>query len=123
MHSGIRYLRLSYYGAYSEGQEQRMGRVILVVAVAFWLTGLAYAESQDPYIWLEDAHGSKATAWVEAENAKSTGILEKDSRYAGLYQEALTIVQAKDRIPSPNVLAGAVYNFWQDAEHVRGIWR
>jgi len=100
-----------------------MERVILATAVVSFVTCLAYAQSEDPYIWLEDAHGSKAMAWVEAENAKSTGVLEKDPRYAGLYQEALVIFQAKDRIPSPNVLGGAVYNFWQDADHVRGIWR
>ncbi|MGH3427116.1 MAG: hypothetical protein ACRDQZ_06065 [Mycobacteriales bacterium] len=98
-------------------------RVLLFAVVASSSAGASFGESNDPYIWLEDAHGAKAMAWVEAENAKSTAVLEKDPRYAGLYQDALAIVQAKDRVPNPNVLAGAVYNFWQDADHVRGIWR
>lgn len=82
-----------------------------------------WAETPDPYLWLEEAHGNRAMAWVDSENVKTTGVLEKDPRYAGLYQDALTIEQAKDRIPAPKVIAGSVYNFWQDADHVRGIWR
>jgi prolyl oligopeptidase len=50
-------------------------------------------------------------------------VLEKDPRYAGLYRDALAIAEAKDRIPFPSMLNGAVYNFWQDSDHVRGIWR
>jgi len=100
-----------------------MQRFILVAAVATSSVGLAHAASDDPYIWLEDAHGARAMAWVEAENARTVGVLEKDPRYAGLYQDALALAQAKDRIPTPSILAGEVYNFWQDADHVRGIWR
>ena len=37
--------------------------------------------------------------------------------------EALAIAGAKDRIPSPSFLNGAIYNFWQDEAHLRGIWR
>ena len=33
------------------------------------------------------------------------------------------IVLATDRIPAPTLHRGYVYNFWQDAEHVKGIWR
>ena len=77
----------------------------------------------DPYLWLEDVSGARAMDWVKAENAKSLGVLEKDSRFAGLLADALTIVQAKDRIPAPEFLAGQVYNFWQDSDHVHGVWR
>ena len=77
----------------------------------------------DPYLWLEDVSGAKAMDWVKAENAKSLGVLEKDARFPGLLADALTIAQAKDRIPAPEFLAGQAYNFWQDSDHVRGIWR
>ena len=40
-----------------------------------------------------------------------------------LLSEALDIAQAKDRIPVGSFIGGQVYNFWQDADHVRGIWR
>lgn len=83
----------------------------------------AAAGADDPFLWLEDAHGAKAMEWVAHENAKTLGVLEKDPRYGSLYADALRIGQAKDRIPTPRLLAGAVYNFWQDANHVRGVWR
>jgi prolyl oligopeptidase len=62
-------------------------------------------------------------AWVRAENTKTLTILEKDSHYAGLHRDALVIAQAKNRIPQPYSLNGDIFNFWQDADHVRGLWR
>jgi prolyl oligopeptidase len=79
--------------------------------------------ASDPYVWLEEVNSPKAMDWVKKENDKTTAVLEKDPRYAGLYKDALTIAEAKDRIPFPSSLDGAIYNFWQDADHVRGIWR
>ncbi len=77
----------------------------------------------DPYIWLESFGSSEAMAWVEARNKLSTGRLEADRRYPQLYQEALTIASARDRIPQPSFTHGEIFNFWNDAEHLRGIWR
>jgi prolyl oligopeptidase len=77
----------------------------------------------DPYTWLEDVSSPRAMAWVEAHNAAATKALEADPRYATLYQDALAIAGAKDRIPQPSFLRGEIYNFWQDPEHLRGIWR
>jgi prolyl oligopeptidase len=78
---------------------------------------------EDPFLWLEQKDGAKALAWVKAQNARTLDVLEKSPNYAGLYASALQIVQSSDRIPYPNYLHGAVYNFWQDDTHVRGIWR
>jgi prolyl oligopeptidase len=77
----------------------------------------------DPYLWLEDVSSPRAMAWVEAHNAASTKVLEADPRYATLYGEALAIAGAKERIPVPEFLHGEIYNFWQDPDHLRGIWR
>jgi prolyl oligopeptidase len=79
--------------------------------------------SNDPYIWLEDAHGQRAMAWVEKENARSLAVLKGDRRYERFHQEALTIVNATDRIPGPELIGTTVYNFWQDPTNVRGLWR
>jgi len=62
-------------------------------------------------------------SWVESHNAVSTKRLEADSRYARNYAEALEIAGAKDRIPQPEFVHGEIYNFWQDPEHLRGLWR
>jgi prolyl oligopeptidase len=77
----------------------------------------------DPHLWLEDFTSPEALDWVRAHNAASAVILEADPRYAVLFQEALDIAGAKDRIPAPSFLNGEIYNFWQDEEHLRGLWR
>ncbi len=83
----------------------------------------APTKDTDPYLWLEEIHGSRAMAWVEAENARSLAILKSDPRYEAFHQEALRIVNATDRIPTPSVIGEALYNFWQDPANVRGLWR
>nr|WP_235889247.1 prolyl oligopeptidase family serine peptidase [Glacieibacterium frigidum] len=77
----------------------------------------------DPYIWLEEASSPRAMAWVKEHNAVTEQRLTADPRYKTLYEEALALGGAKDRIPQPSFLNGAIYNFWQDADHLRGIWR
>src|SRR3982751_4407910 len=77
----------------------------------------------DPYIWLEDVSGQRAMDWVNSHNAKTQAVLEADPRYQQYYKEALAIAQSTDRIPYGTLRGDHVYNFWQDADHVRGIWR
>ena len=99
----------------------------LIASTAFAQTAPASPKDPmtptDPYLWLEDVSGARAMDWVKAENVKTLGVLEKDARFGGLLADALTIAEAKDRIPSPEFLGGQVYNFWQDGDHVRGVWR
>ena len=83
----------------------------------------AKADSTDPYIWLEDMHGARAMEWVKAENAKTTAVLEKDPRWESIYNAALAMAQAQDRLPYVSYIGGELYNFWRDSVHVRGIWR
>jgi len=97
--------------------------IAMIAAAAAGLGGVKAATSDDPYLWLEDVSSPKALQWVEAHNAKSTAVLEADPRYQRYYSQALDIAQAKDRIPVGSFIGGQVYNFWQDADHVRGIWR
>jgi prolyl oligopeptidase len=82
-----------------------------------------FTNGNDPYLWLEDKDGAKSLDWVRAQNARTLPILTSDPHYANLYAEALKINQATDRIAFPRTLRGEIYNFWQDATHVRGIWR
>ncbi len=86
--------------------------------------GFATSDATDPYLWLEEVDGERAMQWVNAHNAHSLGVLQSDPRYAQLHDQALTLVQSRDRIPSVGFNRdGTLDNFWQDAEHVRGIWR
>ncbi|MDI1325572.1 MAG: prolyl oligopeptidase family serine peptidase [Brevundimonas sp.] len=87
-------------------------------------SGFASSDATDPYLWLEEVDGERAMAWVEEHNARSLGVLRGDPRFETLHQQALEIVQSRDRIPSPGFNRdGTIDNFWQDAEHVRGVWR
>ena len=86
------------------------------------------AAANDPWLWLEDVEGERAMEWVEARNTHSLGVLQGDPRYEGFHQTALELVESRDRIPTPGFRHSAggrrtVDNFWQDATHVRGIWR
>ena len=81
------------------------------------------AAPADPYLWLEDVSSPRAMAWVEAHNAVTTKALQADPHYDGFYQQALTLASAKDRIPQPSFSHGAIYNFWTDADHLRGLLR
>jgi prolyl oligopeptidase len=83
----------------------------------------APAIAADPYLWLEDVEGKKAIDWVKERNADSLKELAGDPRYEPLREQMRAILNAQDRIPAPAWRGGMIYNFWQDGEHVRGLWR
>jgi prolyl oligopeptidase len=81
------------------------------------------ANTADPFQWLEDVDAPRSMAWVEGQNVKSAKRLESDPRYETFHAQARAILTSKDRIAMPRFRAGGIDNFWQDAEHVHGIWR
>ena len=81
------------------------------------------AAAADPYLWLEDIHGAKPLAWVKEQNAKSRAVLQADPDYQKDYEAILKVLDATDRIPYGSLEREYVFNFWQDAEHPKGIWR
>ncbi len=81
------------------------------------------AAADDPYLWLEDVHGAKALEWVKAQNAKSTAALKADADYQKDYDAILKVLDATDRIPYGDLDHQYVFNFWQDADNPKGIWR
>ena len=97
-------------------------RALAALAAGAFLMGAA--PTSDPYTYMEEADGAKALDFARAENARSLPQLQNDPRYADLYADALKIVTAKDRIPSAYFAGdGGLRDFWQDAQHVRGVWR
>jgi len=101
----------------------RLLRLLLPLAAAVSAAAGAQKVSEDPYIWLEEKDSPRAMAWVEAHNAKTAASLEADPRYKPFYDEALALATAEDRIPMPAFRNGGIFNFWQDAAHLRGLWR
>jgi prolyl oligopeptidase len=99
-------------------------RRLLIVTLALACCGLAAAEeTEDPYLWLEDVAGEKALAWVEARSAADTAELEAVPVFNEIHDTMLEIYNSSDRIPSPAIHGAWIYNYWRDADHVRGIWR
>jgi prolyl oligopeptidase len=87
-------------------------------------TPLSELGKDDPYLWMEEIEGTRAMDWAKAQNARTLPVLQGDARYATLESQALAILNAKDRIPGVSFAGdGTLRNFWQDKDHVRGIWR
>ncbi|MFN8668873.1 MAG: prolyl oligopeptidase family serine peptidase, partial [Gemmatimonadaceae bacterium] len=105
----------------------RFVTTLLACALAFPAIAAAQQstppDTVDPNLFLEEMTGARAMAWVKRENEKTAAVLEKDPRFASIFSAAKTMAAAKDRIPYVQFLNGALYNFWRDETHVRGIWR
>ena len=89
----------------------------------------AASNDADPRDYLSEIDGEKAMAWVHAHNDASLDRLSQDPRFEQNRAAMLKILQATDRIPAPRFVSGMsadtgmIDNFWQDAEHVQGLWR
>lgn len=83
----------------------------------------ASAFDPDAHLWLEEVEGPEALAWVTAQNDRTLAALQADPHYAAYEAAALEVLNSSERIPYGTVRDGLVYNFWQDAVNVRGLWR
>lgn len=97
--------------------------LILIVLAVLAPRSFAQEQSDDPYIWLEEVEGKEALTWVEARNAETLAVLESQDDFQHLYDTALSIINDDDRILYPSIVGDQLYNFWQDADNPRGIWR
>ena len=77
----------------------------------------------ESHLYLEEVTGERALEKVKAWNTDSLSRLENHPLFSQLYEQALAIAHSKDKIPYVSCRDGMVHNFWQDADHVRGIWR
>ena len=79
--------------------------------------------SDDPYLWLEEVEGAEALAWAAEQNAFSVPRLQGDARFESVRAQIESLLTSDDRIPTPELIDGQVYNFWQDDSHIRGLLR
>ncbi|NUZ11553.1 S9 family peptidase [Pseudoalteromonas sp. McH1-7] len=87
------------------------------------ISGKTMATQSDPYLWLEEVEGEKPLEWVSKQNEVSLKYLQSSPAYQNIYQNTLDILNDQSRIPYATERAGYYYNFWKDADHVRGIYR
>ena len=100
----------------------RMPRTLAFAALLF-AAPLAAQELPDPFVWLEEVEGERALDWVEQRNARTMAELAALPLYDSLFAESLEILNSDERIAYPSIVGDRLYNFWQDAENPRGIWR
>jgi prolyl oligopeptidase len=99
-----------------------MRNLALLLTLFTLMTQLSKAQ-EDPFIWLEDVDAEKSLEWVQEQNDKSLEVLNNQPGYQSLFEKNLEIYNSTDRIADPTIRGKLIYNFWQDAEHERGIWR
>ena len=80
------------------------------------------APDDDPYRWLEEVEGEAATRWVDAQSARTVARL-CDPRYDADRDILRALLDRPENLPYPARRGGAIYNFWRDAAHPRGLWR
>jgi prolyl oligopeptidase len=85
-------------------------------------SGLAQNDP-DPNQWLEDVSGDRALAWVREQNAVTQRELEASADFEPVRTRLLSIYNSEDKIPYVKKAGAYYYNFWKDAQHVRGLWR
>ena len=95
----------------------------ILLSFTFFACILVNAQEEDPYQWLEEVDGAKALEFVNKQNQLTIGKLAHEKEYENIYQKSLEIYNSTERIVNPSLYGNYVYNFWQDKEHARGIWR
>ena len=96
------------------------GALTILMAVT---ASQAHAQQTDPFLWLEEVESPRALEWVETRNAATVAELTRHPSYEPIFQRTMQILDSDDRIPFPSILGDRLYNFWQDADNPRGIWR
>ncbi len=72
---------------------------------------------------LEQVEGPEALAWVKAQNTLSAHTFESSPNFAKAQKDILQILESKEKIPYARKSGEYYYNFWQDEDHIRGLWR
>lgn len=80
-------------------------------------------ELEDTRMWLEEVEDEKALEWVRERNANAIDAIGEPSAQPE-YKRLLDIMDSNEKIPFiGRVLNDLYYNYWQDENNVRGIWR
>lgn len=78
---------------------------------------------EDTYLWLEVIDSEKSLEFVNTQNKITQDKLSSIAEYQAIYDKSLEIYNSTYRIAFPSIIGNHIYNFWQDKEHARGIWR
>jgi hypothetical protein len=71
---------------------------------------------------LKEVLSDSALEWVKDRNAHCVAQLGDPNR-SPLYNKVLSILDSNDKIPYLRKINDLYYNFWQDKQNPRGLWR
>jgi len=95
----------------------------LIVPLMLAMNAFADTSATDPNQWLEAVEDEKALAWAAEQNADSVDELTRSGDFKRIEKRTLEILDSDEKIAYVGKMGEHYYNFWRDAEHVRGIWR
>lgn len=99
-------------------------KVLLMTGMVLLLVSPVYVQvNDDPYLWLEEIEAEQSLTWVENRNQNTKQKLAGHPVFEPIRARILDILNADDRIPFPGIMGDYLYNFWQDTENPRGLWR
>lgn len=100
-----------------------MKQNILIVILLLMSTKTTVAQTDDPYLWLEDIDSKPSMDWVNLQSTATTDLLSSQPEYQEIYRNCLEIYDSANRIARPGIRGEFIYNFWKDKDHQRGLWR
>ncbi len=101
----------------------RKGLLTIVIGVTLMATNCIAAQTDDPFLWLEDIHGKPSMDWVKQHNAQTVGLLTAQTDYQSTYDIFLAAMNSKDNIVYPRIFGEYIYNYWMDENYPKGLWR
>ena len=77
----------------------------------------------DNFLWLENIEDGKCLDWASEQNQLTLDKFASSEEYNSFLSKVKEILNDKRRIPNGLLVNGIFYNYWQDDEHPRGLWR
>lgn len=99
-----------------------MKKYLLIVLISICVKNTSKAQ-EDTYLWLEKIDDPKSLQFVEQQNKTTYKELSTEKDFKTIYNKNLEILNSSEKIAYPVIHGSYVYNFWKDANHMRGIWR
>jgi prolyl oligopeptidase len=100
-----------------------MKHYLILIYFAMATQMLTAQHENDPYQWLEEVENQKALSWVQEWNDRTVEVLSSQPGYESVFNKSLEILNSTERIADPGIYGKFIYNFWQDQQYERGIWR
>ncbi|MEM1009950.1 MAG: hypothetical protein AAGJ35_13215, partial [Myxococcota bacterium] len=78
---------------------------------------------KEKFLWLQERTGQRAQSWVRKQNQRTLGALQKNPLYEQLKNKLLSDYNDPQKLIRGQRMSGYVYDFHQNAQHTRGVWR